>query len=870
MTLLRATYRLQFNAGFRFADAAALAPYLAALGVSHVYASPVFAARTGSTHGYDITDYNRLNPALGSDDDFRAMVQALRAQGLGLILDFVPNHMGIGGADNAYWESVLEWGPDSPYAHWFDIDWQAPGLDGKLLFPFLGKAYAEVLSEGGLALRLDERGRLAVWAHDTHRLPVCPRDYAMVLRDASSPLADDFATMADAAPDDPRWPALHASLASEGATLVAFDDPAHLHSLIARQHWRAARFNLDADAINYRRFFTISDLAGVRVECPRVFDETHALVLSLMRDGLVDGLRIDHIDGLRDPKAYCLRLREAVGRPFPLYVEKILGPDEGLPADWQTDGTTGYEFANEVVTLLADPAGTDALSALWRDVTGRDDPPQRVVHEGKLAVLSGPMRAELEALLGRVVALAASVPEWADLGRGAIREGLAQTLAALDIYRPYADADGIAPEGRARIAAALDRARAKAPELDPAIWKILSDILTLDLPARLPALSEATLEAVMRFQQLSGPVMAKGLEDRALYRFNRLIALNEVGSHPGHFTSTIAGFHAAQKARLQQAPQNMLGTASHDTKRGEDARMRIVTIASNTGLWQQKLAEWRALLAAPDAPADPGEEYFFYQLLTGVWPEGTPDMAGLKERVTEAMLKSVREAGVNTRWVFGDEGYENTIRALVQRALGSQAFVSSFTDFLRRIQPQAEAGSLIQTALKLTVPGVPDIYQGAEMWDHSLVDPDNRRPVDFARRAALLPELAQGPIHAKGRPAAQVKLALVARLLRLRAEQPGLFAQGSYEPLKAEGPAAAGFLGFIRRAGDQRLMVAATLHPASHDARAWSDTRILLPGILLPGNAGGTWHNLIDAMPVDARSPSALFRHLPLAILRAG
>ncbi len=863
MSLVRATYRLQFTADFRFDDAAALAPYLADLGISHAYASPVFAARQGSTHGYDITDYNRLNPALGSDAEFRAMVRVLRDHGLGLILDIVPNHMGIGGADNLFWDNVLEWGADSPFAHWFDIDWQAPGFAGKVLVPFLGKAYAEVLAEGALELRLDQAGRLAIWAHDTHRLPICPRDYATVLTQAGSSLAPEFAAMTDANPLDLRWSDLHARLATEGAELADYRDHARLDALISRQHWRASKFNLDADAINYRRFFTISDLAGVRVDCPEVFKQTHALVLSLVAEGLVDGLRIDHIDGLRDPKAYCQRLREAVGQRVPIYVEKILGPAEALPADWKSDGTTGYEFANEVVTLLADPAGTDALTALYHDFTGQHDAPQRVVHDGKMAVLCGPMRAEREALLVRFSALAGKVPEWADLGQGAIREGLMQVIAALDIYRPYADADGIAPEGRARIMTALKTARRQTPELDPAIWDMLADVLTLDLRKRLPDAGADILEAAMRFQQLSGPVMAKGLEDRALYRFNRLIALNEVGSHPGQFGLSVAAFHEAQAARLNKAPYNMLGTASHDTKRGEDARMRIVAITSHSGLWQQKVAEWTALLRDENAPVDPNEEYFLYQLLIGVWPQNNADVAELEQRVIAAMLKSVREAGMNSRWVFGDAGYEENICAFVRRALGSSAFRASLTDFLRRIVPQAEAGSLIQTALKLTVPGVPDIYQGAEMWDHSLVDPDNRRPVDFALRAGLLPELSGGPVYVPDRPADHIKLALIATLLRLRADHPDLFTAGSYAPLQAQGAAAAAFLGFMRRAGPNQLIVAAALHPASVEAAAWNATRILLPEEARTG-----WTNLINGQEVDPRDPAALFPDLPLAILR--
>jgi (1->4)-alpha-D-glucan 1-alpha-D-glucosylmutase len=626
MIPVRATYRVQFNAAFGFADGAALVPYLAALGISHLYASPVFAARTGSTHGYDITDYNRLNPALGTEAEFHAMAQALHDRGMGLILDVVPNHMGIGGADNPFWENVLEWGPDSPYAAWFDIDWHSPVLDGKLLFPFLGKPYATVLAEGGLALRLDDKGRLAIWAHDAHRLPICPRDYACVLAEAGSPLAGAFAAMGQAGPQDPGWSRLQSQLAAEGLTLEGFTDPERLDALIRRQHWRAAKFTLDADAINYRRFFTISDLAGVRVESPSVFAKTHAYVLSLIRDGWVDGLRIDHIDGLRDPKAYCLRLQDTVGRPFPLYVEKILGPQEALPADWQTDGTTGYEFANEVVTLLADPAGTETLTALYHEVAGHDTPPENVVHAAKIAVLNGPMRAEREAVLCGLLSLAGRVPEWADLGRGALREGLVQTIAALDIYRTYADATGLAPEDRARLAAALDRAAALAPELDPAVWEALSAILTLDLADRLPDHRTAITEAVMRFQQLTGPVMAKGLEDRALYRFNRLLALNEVGAHPGQFTLSVAAFHRVQLARQASLPQTMLGTSSHDTKRGEDARMRIVSLTSHARLWRQKTGAWLDMLQDNEAPVDRDVVYALLQILVGVWPDAEVDL----------------------------------------------------------------------------------------------------------------------------------------------------------------------------------------------------------------------------------------------------
>jgi (1->4)-alpha-D-glucan 1-alpha-D-glucosylmutase len=813
---LRATYRLQFTAAFRFADAAALAPYLADLGISHVYASPVFAARPGSTHGYDVTDPNAFNPELGTEADFRAMATAFRAHGLGLILDIVPNHMGIGGAANRFWLDVLEWGEASPCAPWFDIDWASthPGLAGKVLVPFLDAAYADVLADGGLALRFDPaEGSFAVWAHDSHKLPICPRHYGTILR--AGGLAAEAAAFDAAAPLDPadrRWSELKAGLAavpqpSVARALAAFastpGDPAtwsRLDSLIAAQHWRAAKFNLDGDAINYRRFFTISDLAGVRVELPEVFDATHRLVLSLLDEGLIDGVRIDHIDGLRDPKAYTLRLRSRVARPFTLHVEKILAADEDLPADWQSDGTTGYEVANLLVGLLADPAGTDALTQTYADFTGSAEPPAEVVHAAKRAILASPMAAELEAIAARLLPLAARH----DLGRGVLRAGLAEVVAALDCYRTYADADGLPDAGRARLERALADARRRNPALDPGVFDFLERALRLEH-------SEA-LEAAMRVQQLSGPAMAKGLEDTALYRYNRLIALNEVGSEPGAFTVAVDAFHRANAARLARTPRALLATSTHDTKRGEDARARIAALTGHAAAWRDKVFEWHDLLADPDRPIDRNEEYFFYQLLLGAWPaEGPPDLADLTARVQAAMLKSAREAGVNTRWVFGDPGYEAALAAFVARALDpAGAFLPSFRAFEATIAPDGAANGLIQTALKLTIPGVPDIYQGAELWDQSLVDPDNRRPVDFARRAALLADPAAAPS----------KLALIARLLRLRRAKPDLFARGSYKPL----PTGPGLCAFARRQGPDTLVVAAALRrPATAALRELLD-----------------------------------------------
>jgi len=881
----RATYRLQFTADFGFADAAALAPYLAALGVSHLYASPVFAARPGSTHGYDVVDPTRLNPDLGDAGAFDAMVAALRAEGLGLILDIVPNHMGVGGAANRYWLSVLEWGQASPFAAWFDIDWASrhPGLAGKILVPFLGAQYGAVLADGGLELRFDRgEGSFAVWAHGSHKLPVCPHDYGTILRAGGlEDLAGDFDDAAGLAPGDAGWGTLRSALAAApepGVTraLEAFTGTrgapetwTRLDALIARQHWRAAKFTLASDAINYRRFFTISDLAGVRVEDPEVFEATHALILRLVEAGKVDGLRVDHIDGLRDPGAYTRRLRARAARPIYLAVEKILAPDEALPAAWQADGTTGYEFANLVAGLLADPAGETQLSQTYADFTGRSEPPGELVHAAKLAVLDEAMAAERDAVVARLLDIANVTARYRDLGRAALRAGLVQVIAALDVYRTYADADGLRADDRPRIEAAVAEARRRNPGADPDVFDFLAAVMTLDLADAEPDCGPAVLEAVLRLQQLSGPVMAKGLEDNALYRFNRLIALNEVGSEPGHFGVSVDAFHRANAERLARTPAAMLGTATHDTKRGEDARARILAITGQPELWRERVFAWHDLLADPARPIDRNEEYFFYQLLLGVWPaEGIPSGAALgrlAQRVDAAMLKSAREAGVNTRWVFGDADYEAALSAFVARALrpgGDTPFLRSFGAFAAALTGDGVANCLIQAALKLTVPGVPDIYQGAELWDQSLVDPDNRRPVNFDRRAETLARIARGTDPPLARPGAEAMLALTAALLHRRAAAPGLFAEGTYEPLEVRGPVPGAICAFARRHDGERMLVAAAVHRSRAVRETWPETTICPPE-----GAPAGWRCLATGRTVGTLDAAALFEPAPLAIL---
>jgi (1->4)-alpha-D-glucan 1-alpha-D-glucosylmutase len=865
----RATYRLQLNPAFGFADAAALAPYLAGLGISHVYLSPVFAARPGSTHGYDVTDPTRLNPELGSAEDFHAMAAAFRAEGLGLVLDVVPNHMGIGGEANAFWLDVLEWGRRSRFASWFDIDWEsaAPGLAGKVLVPVLGEPYGVALAEGALELRFDaEAGSFAVWAHGAHKLPLSPATYPAVLRAAGLDALAAEASALAANPDDRTWRELRARIAHAEAAAAAVERfrgvPRNrasweaLDALIAGQHWRPARFSLAAEALNYRRFFTISDLAGLRVEDETVFEATHKLVLSLVADGTVDGLRIDHIDGLRDPGAYLDRLRGRIGGSAYLLVEKILGPDEPLP-DWPVDGTTGYEVTNLLVGLLVDPAGSESLTATYEAFVGKPEPPEEIVRAAKREIMTGDMAAELGPLVHRLAELACGHPRFGDLGPATLREALVATVAALDVYRTYADEGGISEADRARVAAAVRRARAGARGLDPLAFDLVEAATTLD-----PGLGGDVGEFTVRLQQFTGPVTAKGLEDRALYRYNRLIALNEVGSEPGRFATSVGEFHAANAERLRTAPRSMLTTSTHDTKRGEDARARIAAIGRHAAAWRDAVFEWQRLLARPEAPVDPNEAYFFYQLLLGAWPaEWRPDVEPealdeLRGRVSAAMLKSVREAAVNTGWTFGDPAYEAAVERFVARALKpGSAFLRAFRSFEAALAPDGAANALIQTALKLTIPGVPDTYQGAELWDQSLVDPDNRRPVDFALRARLLAEDA--PSEGGG-----AKLALTRGLLQLRRERPDLFLEGSYEPLQARGAGAASVCAFARRWQDQALVVAVALRHG--DERPDGSTRLDLPaplrGAFHDVPTGGLITELADAAVLDGSPVAVLVR----------
>ncbi|WP_448206338.1 malto-oligosyltrehalose synthase [Azospirillum sp. sgz302134] len=912
----RATYRVQLRAEFGFDRTAEIADYMARLGVSHLYASPYMKARPGSTHGYDIVDHNALNPELGDPAAFQALVEALRRSGLGQVLDFVPNHMGVGGSDNAWWLDVLEWGPDSPFAGYFDIEWEPDRryLQGKVLVPMLGDQYGAVLESGALELRFDaEAGGFAVWAYGTHKLPIRPADYGAILGTEHPELesiGDAFQHLDYVHPHQVRR---SAALKAELAALVANQpdvaeavqrrlkrfqgepgEPeswSRLNDLIANQHWRAAYFKVAADDINYRRFFNINELAGLRMEEPELFDVAHRFVLSLVDNGTLDGIRIDHIDGLYDPKGYCERLTQAASRPFYLVVEKILARHERLREDWPIDGTTGYEFANLLGGLFVDPNTEEAFTRLYADFTGRGDNFEDVVRTSKIRIMESEMASELHVLSRQAARIARSNPRTADFTANILHQALKETIARFPVYRTYVDSrncDGhLSDLDRRDIDWAIAQARRIEQGPDDSVYDFLQRLLTGDLVGEPHSgySRQQVLRFAMRFQQYSGPVMAKGLEDTAFYRYNRLVALNEVGGHPDHFGVSVSAFHRANQDRATRWPHAMLGTTTHDTKRGEDTRARLYALSEMPDEWERQIQTWSRLLRARrgdvegTAPPDRNDEYLFYQLLLGAWPAELTGvdpssldphtMTEFAERIAGAMTKSMREAKVHTTWAAPNEAYESAMLSFVHDALDvtrSNAFFDAFLPFQAQLARIGMVNGLSQTLLKLTAPGVPDVYQGCELWNFSLVDPDNRRPVDYAARRALLDEVEGADIAGlfnRWQDGA-VKLALTRRVLALRADKAALFRDGAYEALEAAGTRAEHVVAFARTLADDAVVVATPRLMGSLGERPdWGDTSVPLP-------RGQRWRNALTGATLEADgavTAAALFQDFPVALL---
>ena len=902
MNAPRATYRLQLRASFGFSQAAAVAPYLAQLGVSHVYLSPIFKARPGSVHGYDITDHSQLNPELGTEADYEAMIDAFRREGLGRILDVVPNHMGVWGADNPLWLDVLEWGPYSQYAGWFDIDWSAQ--DGKLLAPVLGAQYGEELRSGKLKLRFEDDGSFAIWAYDAHKLPIDPLTFPQILGH-QNPALD---RMADLFLDLPQWRpqlaerarALKTELASlaeqDGNIRAAIDarvelfnsDWRELDRLIRAQFWRVAFHRVAEDEINYRRFFNINDLAGLRIEVGPVFDHAHARIFRMLESGEIDGLRIDHIDGLFDPKAYLEALRARAPRPFYLVVEKILATHELLRADWPVEGTTGYDYTNLALGVLVDPASEAAFTQAYYDLAGEDQDFATVARDGKLRIMENEMASELNALGRRAAQLAGESPMTADLTRALLQRAIRQVVANFPVYRTYLDFTGMpADADRRDIAWAMTRARRSDPDVHPSAFDFLQNMLMAETeqPPTQELSHSAALRFAMKVQQFSGPVMAKGVEDTAFYRYNRFLALNEVGGAPERFGLAPALFHKANAARAQNWPHAMLTTATHDTKRGEDNRARLAVLSEMPEEWRRQVETWTRILRARQgdverkAAPDRDDVYMLYQLFVGSWPIDMLDAPSEEQReaygarIQAAIEKSLREAKRRSSWSAPDADYEQATQAFAKEALRSETFLSNFLPFTRRVARLGIENSLIQTVGKLTAPGVPDIYQGCELWDLNLVDPDNRRPVDFALRKAAIADLAarlKAPDQRSGLfktlmdewQDGRVKQATTALMLALRRGEPGLFASSDYQPLAIEGDRSDWAFGYIRASGERRLAVVMARYPAHREAEPEWNATARLPE--------ARWFDLFRGQDATVDAPlHEWLNPLPFAVLLA-
>jgi (1->4)-alpha-D-glucan 1-alpha-D-glucosylmutase len=985
-----ATYRLQFNPKFTFADARALVPYLHELGITDCYASPLFQARPGSMHGYDACDYSRLNSELGSDKEFEALSAALKAKGLGLILDIVPNHMGIGHPSNIWWMDVLENGPSSIYAGYFDIDWRPanPSLENKVLLPVLGDQYGAVLESGHIRLAYED-GAFFLYCYD-HKLPVAPASYRTILEQQRDSLTKALgetnphlhelhsivtalsylpprtelppekvvelsrekevikrrlAALVQASPEVKA--AIDATLAivnGKAGEPRSFDP---LDQLVNAQAYRPAFWRVAAEEINYRRFFDINELAAIRVERPEVFQAVHQLVFRLLAEGKVHGLRIDHPDGLWDPTSYFRQLqenyilhrvrtrlglketsetlqkevatrllehREKQGngrRPWPLYVvaEKILSENEPLPPDWAVSGTTGYDFLNAVNGLFVDGRNRDAFDNIYAPFIGTRMSFVHKVKSSEKMIMLVSMASELNSLSHQLDRISERNRRYRDFTLNSLTFALREIIASLAVYRTYITGpEAVSARDRKFIEDAVEDAKLANPRTAEAIFDFIRDTLLLrnindfhedDRPK--------LIDWVMRFQQVTGPVLAKGLEDTVCYIWNRLASVNEVGSHPDQFGMPLAAFHRQNADRAEQWPESMLATSTHDTKRSEDVRARIDVLSEIPDEWKAALERWSALNAQKKTivekrPApDRNDEYLLYQTLVGAWPvePQTPDtFAQFRDRIVNYMQKATKEAKVHTSWVNPNEEYDAAVHNFVCRLLPDQAddpFVADVRKFQKRVAFFGYYDSLAQLLLKLTCPGVADIYQGTELWDFTLVDPDNRRPVDYARRRQLLAELRKRSERGVKETAnllqelvgrmddGRIKLFLMYQTLQFRRAHRELFLAGSYQALDAAGAQSEHICAFLRQRAEQAVVVAVPrlfvglcggVEQLPLGKGIWKDTSIVLP----PECAGRSFRNVFTQEVVrpcecegkPALSLAALFARFPVALLERG
>jgi (1->4)-alpha-D-glucan 1-alpha-D-glucosylmutase len=989
----RATYRLQFHTGFNFRQAEALVPYLDELGISDLYASPFFKPCDPEGAGYDVCDHKEFNPAIGAEEDFNALSRALQSMSMGLILDLVPNHMGISGG-NPWWMDVLENGPSSPFSCYFDIDLQPvkPELRNKVLLPILEDQYGRVLESGKFRLAIED-GAFFIYYYE-QKLPVAPRTYSRILKlplegltqtlgkenehlqeyqsiltalgylpsqtDLSPEKLEErmrekevikrrIAAQYQNSPEVRR--ALDEAIQSfngRPGDAASFD---HLDGLIGDQAYRPAFWRVAADEINYRRFFDINHLAAIRMELPQVFAEAHHLVYRLLREGKVTGLRIDHPDGLWNPASYFQQLQKHFifqvfrsriaaadsldlsseteepdwlaelqkrrpAPPWPLYViaEKILSEGEPLPRDWAVYGTTGYDFLNEVNGLFVDRGNLRAMDRVYSQFTGTSIHFGNLVNSWKKMIMLVSLASEVGALSHQLERISEKNRRYRDFTLNSLTFVLRETIAGLPVYRTYITGPENVPAlDREYIETAVKEAKKRNPRTAEEVFDFVRDTL---LVRNLDDFQEGDrrhlMDFVMKFQQITGPVMAKGLEDTAFYIYNRLVSLNEVGGHPELFGVAGEDFHARNRERRKDWPHSLLATSTHDTKRSEDVRARINVLSEIPGEWRAAVSRWsrwnapKKTLADGQPAPDRNDEYLLYQTLVGAWPVERPgdplafsseEFTGFRERIAAYMRKATLEAKVHTSWVNPNEEYDEAVKNFVLKLLeprGKNRFLSDLQAFQRRVAFFGRWNSLSQVLLKLTCPGVPDIYQGTELWDLSLVDPDNRRPVDYEQRQSLLSGLKER-IEKSGENLGflarellessrdgRVKLYLIWRTLQARRGAPNIFSEGSYLPLKAEGDKKDHLFAFARTLGEDSILVGVPRlivgllegreEPPLGEA-PWKDTRIRVPEEWV----GRKFRNLFTGEELGVRkgergagfSLADLFRDFPVALLES-
>jgi (1->4)-alpha-D-glucan 1-alpha-D-glucosylmutase len=973
------TYRLQLHAGFPFAAARAIVPYLSRLGISDCYLSPISAARPGSTHGYDVTDHNRISDALGGAEEYDRLADDLDRAGMGQVLDIVPNHMAVDASSNPWWRDLLENGLCSIGAPFFDIEWAPvkPELTGRVLLPILGDQYGYVLERGELVVAYVD-GRLEL-RYDQHRLPIEPGQIPSLLRhniDALSaemgeedPNLREFLSILSALGKMPPVDAVgpeaiaerrrekevarerlerlvagspaigrHIDLAlaavnGEPGRPASFDT---LHAVLEAQPYRLAYWRTAAHEINYRRFFDVNDLVSLRVEDPEVFEATHALLLERLERGHVTGVRVDHPDGLFDPEGYFERLQALAARAWqvergdgttrPLYVvaEKILSPGESLPASWAVEGTTGYGFLNEVGGLFVDGAGMRRMRRAYTRFTRLHASFEDVVYDSKKLIMDTALASELNLLAHAVDRIGERNRKARDFTLNSIRDALVETVACFPIYRTYISFAGWSREDRTAVDKAIRRARRRNPALEASVFEFLREVVLprgvdepltteaelypTDRRSGYPPASEEErnerLHVAMKLQQYTSPVQAKGVEDTAFYRYNVLLSMNEVGGDPSGSGVSPAEFHEANRRRSERFARELTATSTHDTKLGEDVRARLSVLPELSEEWSREVGRWRRINQAHrsivdgDPAPDRNDEYRFYQALVGVCPfepstSGMPSRMisdDLVDRLRAYMNKSIKEAKVHTSWINENRAYDDAVSAFVERSLGGGArFVSAGLPFIERVARAGVVNSLAQLVLKLTSPGVPDFYQGTEAWDLTLVDPDNRRPVDFDHRSRLLDAiepLTEPSTHGDSDRArkvgelltswadARIKMFTTTCGLRLRRSDPDLFLRGDYVPLDSQATVSGGIVAFARTLDGRALITVAPRLAASlaSDARpfpvgeSWKTSRVLLP----PSLADRAYRNLFtgeEIRPTRTAAESWLFAGEALSVL---